>query len=160
MKEMSLTWSKSGLSILRNSDLSLHMIVAVCSMLCNKDTSPNISPANISATVCTWSGTGRADGMKCFGEMKMKGDLKSSLSSPYNQHHSSISGTAEQGRLRGYSPPPPLKNFPAILIFSLSKGVSYPALKIIDSRWLHVATAWIIENWDDVAVKGKSLKSY
>ena len=24
--------------------------------------------------------------------------------------------------------------------------------------WLHVATAWIIENWDDVAVNGKSLK--
>ena len=47
-----LTSSKSGLSTLRNSEFSLHMIVAVLLMLWSKASSPKASPSAISPTTC------------------------------------------------------------------------------------------------------------
>ena len=44
------TSSKSGLSTLRNSEFSLHMIVAVLLMLWSKASSPKASPSDISPT--------------------------------------------------------------------------------------------------------------
>lgn len=49
------TSSKSGLSTLRNSEFSLHMIVAVLLMLWSKASSPKASPSDISPT--TWTKT-------------------------------------------------------------------------------------------------------
>ena len=47
-----LTSSKSGLSTLRNSEFSLHMMVAVLLMLWSKASSPKASPSAISPTTC------------------------------------------------------------------------------------------------------------